>query len=112
MKLAEIYVVLALLLVSRILIPKLLSAESAGKKYGIGVCLFGIYTMVSLAMFRYVCTFDGSDIAQMAGQEVWTRVRCAFLLVNAIVVFVSGIVYLTRDKRKLSQQEKMKLKDL
>ena len=112
MKLTEIFVVLALLLVSRILIPKMLSAESAGKKYGIGVCLFGIYTMVSLMMFRYVCTFDGSEIARLTGQEVWARVLCAFLLVNVAVVFVSGVVYLTRDKRKLSQQDKMKLKDL
>ena len=112
MKLTEIFVVLALLLVSRILIPKLLSAESAGRKYGIGVCLFGIYTMVSVMMFRYMCTFDGSEIAQLAGREVWNRVLCAFLMLNVAVVFVSGIVYLSRDKRKLSQQEKMKLKDL
>ena len=68
--------------------------------------------MVSFMMFRYMCTFDGSEIAQLAGHEVWFRVLCAFLLVNVAVVFVSGIVYLTRDKRKLSQQEKMKLKDL
>lgn len=108
----EILVMLILLLVSRFLIPKMADSESAGVKFGIGVGLFCIYTMVCLLMFRYLCAFDGRQIVQLTGSEVWNRVACAFLLVNFSVVFASCIYYFTRDKRKLSQEEKMKLKDL
>ena len=112
MKMIEIFVMLALLLVSRFLVPKMMQSGSAKVKYGIGICLFGIYTAVSLIMFRYFCAFDGSRIADLTGSEVWIRVVCAFLVVNLAVLFASCIYYFTRDRRKLSQEEKMKLKDL
>jgi hypothetical protein len=109
---AEILIMLVLLLVARFLIPKMLDARSAGAKYGTGLGIFGIYTVVSLIMFRYFCSFDGKEIAQLTGSEVWNRVICSFLLVNLAMVMVSAIYYLARDKRKLSQEEKIKLKDL
>lgn len=108
----EILVMLGLLLAARFLIPKMLNSDSVGMKYGIGVSLFAIYTAVSLLMFRYFCSFDGKGIAQLTGSEVWSRVVCSFLLVNLAMVMVSVIYYFARDKRKLSQEEKMKLKDL
>lgn len=108
----EICVMLVLLLAARILIPRMMESESAGTKFGIGVCLFGIYTAVSLLMFRYLCSFDGKGAGGLTGSEVWTRVTVAFLLVNVSVVIAACLFYFTRNRRTLSQEEKMKLKDL
>lgn len=108
----EICVLLVLLLAARLLTPKMMESESAGVRFGIGVGLFGIYSVVCLLMFRYLCTFDGGEIAQMAGSEVWKRVIVAFILVNVAAVFAACIYFFTRERRKLSQEEKMKLKDL
>ena len=108
----EICVLLVLLLAARLLTPKMMESESAGVRFGIGVGLFGIYSVVCLLMFRYLCTFDGGEIAQMAGSEVWKRVIVAFILVNVAAVFAACIYFFTRERRTLSQEEKMKLKDL
>lgn len=109
---AEIVIMLVLALAARFLTPKMMGAESAGRRFGIGLCLFGIYTVVSVLMFRYLCTFDGRGIAQLQATEVWNRVVCAFLLVNCSVAIAAGIFFFTREKRSMTQEEKMKLKDL
>lgn len=108
----EICVMLVLLLAARFMVPKMMESESAGVRFGIGIGLFGIYTAISLLMFRYLCTFDGRNIAQLTGSEVWTRVVCAFALVNWAVCMAACIFFFTREKRKLTQEEKMRLKDL
>lgn len=108
----EILIMLLLLLAARFLTPKMMETESAGVRFGIGLGLLGIYTVVSVLMFRYLCTFDGRAIAQLQATEVWNRVICAFLLVNFAVAFAAGIFFFTREKRKLTQDEKMKLKDM
>ena len=108
----EICTLLVLLLAARLMVPKMLEAESAGVRFGMGLGIFGIYTAVSLLMFRYLCIFDGKPIAQLTGAEVWSRVVCAFLLVNIAVCMTACIFFFAREKRKLSQEEKMKLKDL
>ena len=108
----EICALMVLLLAARLMIPKMMDSESAGVRFGIGLGLFGIYNAVCILMFRYFCTFDKKTIAELSGNEVWTRVICAFVLVNFAAVFAAFIFFLTREKRKLSQQEKMKLKDL
>ena len=108
----EICALMVLLLAVRLLTPKMMESNSAGVRFGIGLGLFAIYTAVCILMFRYLCTFDKKAIAQLSGNEVWTRVICAFLLVNAAAVFAACIFFFTREKRKLSQEEKMKLKDL
>lgn len=103
---------LVLLLAARLLTPKMLESESVGARFGIGIGLFGIYWAVCLLMFRYLCTFDGGEIARLTGGEVWKRVVIAFALVNVAALFAACIYFFTREKRKLSQEEKMKLKDL
>jgi len=108
----EICALMVLLLAARLMTPKMMEAESAGVRFGLGMGLFGIYTAVSLLMFRYLCTFDGKGIAQLTGAEVWRRVVCAFVLVNIAVCMTACIFFFAREKRKLSQEEKMKLKDL
>ena len=108
----EICVMLVLLLAVRLLVPKMMDTRSAGVKFSLVLCLFGIYTAVSLLMFRYLCVFDGGTIAALTGKEVWIRVVCAFVLVNLSAAAVACIFFFTREKRRLSQEEKMKLKDL
>lgn len=92
------------------LVPKMLDADTAGKRFGIGVVLFGIYTAVTLLVFYYFCTFEGTGFGR--GEEVFVRMVLAFLTINLITLFGACLYFFTREKRKLSQQEKMKLKDL
>ena len=112
MTMIEVLLMLVLLLAARLLTPKMLETQSAGVRFGIGLGLFGIYTVVSILMFRNFCTFDGREIAVLTGSEVWSRVVCSFLVVNLSVALAACIFFFTRDRRKLSQEEKMKLKDL
>lgn len=101
---------IGLLLTARILIPKMLSAERAGCRFGLGVVLFGVYTALTLLMFSFFCKFDGAAIR--TGEEVFTRIVVAFLLMNIMTLFAACLYFVSREKRKLTQAEKMKLKDL
>ena len=94
----------------KILVPKMVEAESAGKRFGLGVMLFAIYTAVTLLMFYHFCTFDGNGFG--SGSEVFTRVVLAFVIMNFITLFSACLYFFTREKRKLTQEEKMRLKDL
>jgi len=104
------FALVALLLTARILIPKMLSAEKSGWKFGLAIMLFAIYTAVMLIMFYFFCNFDRQITS--AGYEVFIRVIIAFLIVNLMIVFAACQYYFTREKRRLTQEEKMKLKDL
>lgn len=100
----------ALMLAVRLLVPKLLTAESAGKGFAIGVGLFGIYTVLTVILFYYFCNFEGNGYG--TGEEAFARCVVAFLIVNLIVLFNACLYFFTREKRKMKQTEKMKLKDL
>ena len=110
----ELLTVILLAFISRFLIPQMMYAEKSGLRFGIGCGLFGMYTVACVAMFRYVCIHmnNRTDIVNLSGSEVWTGVICAFILVNVSVLFTACIFFFTREKRKLSQKEKIKLKDL
>lgn len=110
----ELCIIILFALIARFLVPQMMCSEKAGMRFGIGCCLFGMYTVACLAIFRYVCmqVNNGADIAGLSGSEVWGGVVCAFLLANFSVLFAACIFFFTREKRKLSQKEKMKLKDL
>lgn len=94
----------------KILVPKMVEAESAGKRFGLGVMLFAIYTAVTLLMFYHFCTFEGNGFG--SGRDVFVRVIAAFLIVNLIALIAACLYFFSREKRRLSQAEKMKLKDL
>jgi len=100
----------ALMLTVRLLVPKLLKTESAGKGFAIGVGLFGIYTVLTVILFYYFCNFDGKGFG--TGEEAFVRCVVVFLIVNLIAFFIACMYFFTRDKRKMNQTEKMKLKDL
>ena len=105
-----VFALAVLLLTARILIPKMLETEHAGHKFGYGLVLFGIYTAVMLFMFRFFCGFDGDQIR--TGEDVYTRMLVAFLTTNLLSAFSACLYFFTREKRKLTQAEKMKLKDM
>ena len=109
---SEVLLLIVMALAARFMVPKMLNTESAAARFGIGIGLFGLYTAGCVLMFRYLCTVDGSAIAQLSGDAVWNRVVVAFLLMNLVVLFAACIFFFTRERRKLSQNNKMKLKDL
>ena len=110
----ELCLMLLLALIARFLIPQMMYAEKTGVRFGIGCALLGMYTVSCVAMFRYVCMQmnNGADISVLTGSQVWAGVICAFLLMNVCVLFTACIFFFTRERRKLSQSEKIKLKDL
>lgn len=110
----DLLVILLLAFVARFLIPQMMHSEKAGVRFGIGCGLFGMYTVACIAAFRYVCTEmnNGAEIADLSGSTVWGSILCAFLLINITVLFTACVFFFAREKRKLSQEEKMKLKDL
>ena len=108
----ELLLMLALAFASRFLIPHMMYSERSGVRFGIGVLLFGFYTVCAIAMFRYICCVDGSQIADLSGSAVWSRVISAFLLTNVAVLFTACIYFFAREKRTMSSEDKMKLKDL
>lgn len=97
-----------LALAARIMAGKLLSAESPRTKFCLGLGLFAIYNCVMVMGVGWLCTFDGVAIPG----ELATRALTGWLLVNLAAVFSACLFYFTREKRKLSQTDKMKLKDL
>lgn len=114
---AEVLLMMVLALTARFMVPKMMYTESAKVRFAVGCALFVMYNVVCLAMCRYLCCYSymggrGVAISDLSGPEVWNRVVVAFLLTNAAVLFAACIFYFTRDKRTLSQKEKMKLKDL
>lgn len=103
----RLFILLGSALTARVLIPKMQDAESAGVKFGIGVILFLIYNVVCVFLFHYVCSISPGD-----PEQVLTNVLVAFGISNLIVLITACIYFISREKRKLSQNEKMKLKDL
>lgn len=113
----ELLLMLALTLAARFIVPKMMYSKSAGVRFGIGCLLFGMYTAVSIAMMRYLCCYSynggrGVAMADLTGSEVWNRVVVAFVVTNVAVVFAACVFFFTRDRRTMSQKEKMKLKDM
>lgn len=114
----ELLLMMALALIARLLVvPRMMYSKSAGVRFGLGCLLFVMYTLVCLAMMRYLCcyTYNGGRgvvIADLTGPEVWNRVVIGFLLTNVSVLFAACIFFFTRDRRTMSQKEKMKLKDM
>lgn len=99
-----------LLLAVRLLVPKLMATENAGKGFAIGVGLFVIYTVVTVMLFYYFNNFEGKGFG--TGEETFVRCVVAFLIMNIVTIFNACLYFFSREKRKMSQTEKMKLKDL
>ena len=97
-----------LVLAAKIMAGKLLSSDDPRVKFGLGLGLFAIYNCIMLMGVVWLCTFDGGAIPD----ELASRALTGWLVVNLAAVFGACLFYFTREKRKLSQTDKMKLKDL
>lgn len=105
-----IFPVLACVVLARFLVPALEKAEKAAVRFAIAALLFVLYTVTMLTAFQWYWIF--ADVAAMSSQACLRLMCVVFLLVNAAVLFGAFLFFVTREKRKLSETEKMKLKDL
>lgn len=105
-------VVVLLLVLVKLLVPKMMDAESANQRFGICVLLFSLYTAITLLVFYHFCTFDAFSGNVLTGKDIFMRIVAAFVAVNLITVFTACLYHFSREKRKLSEEDKMKLKDM
>jgi len=101
-----VFMMLALGLYARLLVPVMMKPGKAWIRFSIGVGLFVLYTAGLILMIRYM-TFDAVSI-----EDCMIRVSAAVLVTNVMVLFAAAIYYFSREKRAMTQEEKMRLKDL
>lgn len=97
-------VLLALLI--RLLVPRIMKAEKAAKGFWLGMVVFAAYTLILLLMIWFLC-YDASAIA-----DCLVRACVAVMLVNVMMLFAAVLFYVSRDKRSMTQEDRMRLKDL
>lgn len=101
------FVPLAVLaLMARWIVPKILKAEKARTRFALGVVLLGIYTIALLVMIWHM-VFGAASI-----EDCMIRSCVAVVMVNLMVLFVASLYFFTRDKRNVTEMDRMKLKDL
>lgn len=94
----------------RICLNSFIETSSAIKKFWLGVGLFASYTFV-LLFFLYFIHFE--IFVDVESVEMFFQHTLVGILLMNLVVLIIGIVYfLLRSKRKMSDIDKMKLKDL
>lgn len=97
---------LLLALLIRWLLPRAIKAEKAGVRFALGAGVFGAYTLVVLIVIWHM-VFGAVSI-----EDCMARACIAVVLVNLMMLFVAAILFFTREKRTMTQEEIMKLKDL
>ena len=97
---------LLLALVIRFTVPRLLKAEKDWSRFALGVTVFIAYTLMVLLTIWHI-TFGAVDI-----KDCFVRSCVGVVVLNLMVLFAATIFFFTKEKRTLSQEEKMKLKDL
>lgn len=97
-------VLLALLI--QLLVPRIMKAEKAAEGFWLGIVVFAAYTLILLLMIWFLC-YDASAIA-----DCLVRACVAVMLVNVMMLFAAVLFYVSRDKRSMTQEERMRLKDL
>ena len=97
-------VLLALLI--RLLVPRIMKAEKAAEGFWLGIVVFAAYTLILLLTIWFLC-YDASAIA-----DCLVRACVAVIVVNVMMLFAAVLFYVSRDKRSMTQEERMRLKDL
>ena len=105
-----LYGVIAVLLIIpvKFLVPKMMESNDARLRFTIGLVLFGIYTAVVLL----VCAYLNQCIPGFEETGRFRIYAAGILLTDLIAVFTALQYFLTRDKRRMTESDKMKLKDL
>lgn len=97
---------LLLALVIRFVVPRTLKAEKDWSRFAFGVTAFVAYTLMVLLTIWHI-TFGAVDI-----EDCFIRCCVGVVVVNLMVLFTATIFFFTRDRRPMSQEELMKLKDM
>lgn len=101
-----------LVIAARVLIEKMLTEAKANARFGMGIALFVIYTGIMLLVFNYFCVnWNGGGTVETV-EGCFVRLCVAFVLINVVVLAVGILYYMAREKRKLSEMDRMKLEDL
>lgn len=92
----------------KFLVPKMMGSDDARLRFAVGLVLFGIYTAILLL----VCAHLNLWIPVSGEGERFWIYAAGILLTNLMAVFIALQYFLTRDKRRMTESDKMKLKDL
>lgn len=106
--------VLAVILIIpvKFLVPKMMDTDNANLRFGIGVVLFLIYTALVLLVLSFFNMFRAEGTDAVTDRIYFVKYTIGILLVNLSALFTACLYFFTRVKRKLSEAEKMKLKDM
>ena len=106
--------VIAVLLVIpvKFLVPKMMESGNSGLRFGIGVVLFFVYTAILLLVFAFLNTVPVEGGSTVMDKAYFIRYTLGVLLVNLMALFTAILYFFTREKRKMTETEKMKLKDM
>lgn len=96
----------ALTLLIRILLPRALKAEKDGVRFALGVGVFVSYTLLLMVVIYHLCYFAVSV------EDCLIRACVAVAMINIIMLFLAAILFFTRDKRPMTEEERIKLKDM
>lgn len=96
--------ILALLI--RFLLPRAIQAQSAGGRFALGTGVFITYTLMLMFTIWHLC------FRTVSIEDCLIRACVAVALVNLMMLFVATLLFLTREKRPMTPEERMKLKDM
>ena len=105
-----LYGVIAVLLIIpvKFLIPKMMDSDDPKLRFGIGVILFLVYTVVLLL----VCGYMNVIAPAAARTDYFLRCAVGIILTNLAVLIAACQCFYIKDRRKMTESKKMKLKDL
>ena len=92
----------------KFLVPQMMDCDDARRKFAIGVFLFVIYTAILVLVCSYMILLAPIDTSR----DYFVRCAVGVGLTNIAVLFSAFQYFFTRDKRKMTASEKMKLQDL
>lgn len=110
MSVAVYLIMVIVLLVVRFALNKFLDTKSAKVRFGIGVGIFIVYTGIVQLFFYY----RYQEIANTGGniQELYQSMAMIFAVISLAVIFIAFVYFFMRNKRGMSDMDKMKLKDM
>ncbi len=84
----------------------LLETARPAKKALLAAGMFVLYILMVLFLAVFFCTFA------LTMDQCFLAWTLAFMAGNVLVLFQAGMIWICRPKRRLSEEAKMKLKDI
>lgn len=106
MEFVRVLILVVLLIAARILLWKMTEGAGARTVFLCAIGLFLLYAVMMGGAFYAVCRNAGSV------EDCFQRIMVTFLIGNIIVLFTGILFYSVRQKRSLSEIDRMKLKDM